>query len=66
MTNSSFKFLFLLGFLSTVTYSFSQYTLSGKLTDDNGEALIGATVKIASLSWNKYRYGRKLHDFKYC
>ena len=50
MTNSSFKFLFLFGFLSTVTYSFSQYTLSGKLTDDNGEALIGATVKIASLS----------------
>ncbi|MEC7084368.1 MAG: carboxypeptidase-like regulatory domain-containing protein [Bacteroidota bacterium] len=50
MTNSSFKILFLFGFLSTVTYSFSQYTLSGKLTDDNGEALIGATVKIASLS----------------
>ena len=33
-----------------MTYSFSQYTLSGKLTDNNGEALIGATVKIASLS----------------
>ena len=50
MTNTSLKFLFLFGFVSIFTYSFSQYTLSGKLTDDNGEALIGATVKIASLS----------------
>ena len=31
-------------------YKRQQYTLSGKLTDDNGEALIGATVKIVSLS----------------
>ena len=46
MTNSSLKFLFLFGFFSIFTNSFSQYTLSGKLTDDNGEALIGATSKL--------------------
>ena len=50
MTLFIFKILFRLCFLSIFTYSFSQYTLSGKITDDNGEALIGATVKIASLS----------------
>ena len=37
-------------FFSCVNLLVAQYTFSGQLNDDNGEALIGATVKITDLS----------------